>query len=79
MAGTYQDEHGIWCEVPRPIALAKVIRSVVLNALAYTNGEQKKAAQCLGITARQMGILVHKERIIDGTRRGGRQRKSKES
>ncbi len=54
---------GIWLDVPRPIPLAQVIRGALLNALAFTDGRQDKAARLLGITARVMTQMMGRHGI----------------
>ena len=41
-----------WIPVPKPIPLRTVIRSALLNALAYTDGNQAQAAKWLEISPR---------------------------
>lgn len=50
--GWYENADGKICEVPKPMALSTVIRGALLNALAYTDGHQEKAARLLGISSR---------------------------
>lgn len=53
MAGVYERD-GAWQPVPVPIPLREVIRSALLNALAYTEGDQRRAALLLGVSPRMM-------------------------
>jgi regulatory Fis family protein len=49
---------GEWLAVPRPIPLRRVVRSAILNALAYTDGHQAEAAAWLGLTVRQFSYSL---------------------
>jgi hypothetical protein len=51
--GTMYERDGEWYEVPKPESLKLVVRSALLNALAYTDGHQRKAAKLLGLSPRQ--------------------------
>ncbi len=42
----WTDEHG---PIPKPQSLRKAIRSALLNALAYTDGNHSQAARLLGL------------------------------
>jgi len=53
MAAVYE-RGGVWLPVPKPAPLRQVIRSALLNALAYTDGNQHEAARWLGMTDRQL-------------------------
>lgn len=44
----------------RPRFLELEIRGILLNALAFTNGCQKEAAQLLGLSSRMMGYNMEK-------------------
>jgi hypothetical protein len=44
----------LWIPVPRPTPLAASIRAALLNALAFTDGDQKAAGACLGLSPRVM-------------------------
>lgn len=57
------DSAGHWREVPKPLPLSVVIRNAILNALAYTDGQQTEAARYLGLTERQMRYAMRKHRI----------------
>lgn len=57
MAGVYERD-GQWWAVPKPVPLTRVIRSALLNALAFTNGHQGQAAQLLELTPRQMSYQL---------------------
>jgi len=50
----YEDENGEWVPVKKPPTLKSVIRSVLLESLAFSGGNQKKAAEVLGISPRMM-------------------------
>ena len=50
----YGDWKARWEPVPVPVPLHRVIRSALLNALAYTAGHQVKAAALLEISPRMM-------------------------
>jgi Bacterial regulatory protein, Fis family len=58
----YQGLHGTWLKrwvpVPEPVPLYRVVRSALLNALAYTAGNQEVAARYLGITPRVMSYQM---------------------
>lgn len=47
-----------WRLVPLPELLKTTIRGVLLNALAYTGGDQQAAAKLLGITPRVMNYMM---------------------
>jgi transcriptional regulator with GAF, ATPase, and Fis domain len=57
-AAFYQDANNEWRPVPEPIALRIVVRAALLNALAYTGGDQQHAAMLLEITPRQMAYQM---------------------
>lgn len=60
----YQDVYdGQWKPVPVPVPLDLVIRSAMLNALAYTDGTQYKAAKLLGVTYRVFMTMMRKHHI----------------
>lgn len=60
MPGMYEHpETGEWVEVQRPIPLKTVERNALLNALAYTDGNQAHAAKLLGLTPRTMHYKIH--------------------
>ena len=63
MASMYKDESGNWVPVPRPTSLYHVIRGSMLNALAFTDGNQKEAAGLLEISARQFSYMMIKYSI----------------
>ncbi len=46
---------GEWAPVPCPVPLRRVIRAALLNALAYTGGDQDRAARCLEMHPRTFG------------------------
>lgn len=46
------EQDGEWLPVPVPTPLRETIRKALLNALAYTDGNQQWAARLLGMTAR---------------------------
>lgn len=54
MDGHYRNENDEWVPVPRPIEMKIVIRNSILNALAYTDGNQKEAGKLLGLSERVM-------------------------
>lgn len=60
-----------WVPVPTPVPLHHVIRSALLNALAYTSGDQARAADLLGLTTRTMGYQMTSHGIPGATRNGG--------
>lgn len=62
MAAVYE-RGGEWHAVPKPVPLSQVVRSALLNALAYTNGEQAQAAALLAMSARQMTYQLHVHHI----------------
>lgn len=62
----YQDEQGIWQRVPVPVPLKQVIRSALLNALAYTDGHQEAAARLLQISEHQLRYAMQKHGIPTG-------------
>jgi hypothetical protein len=45
---------GTWQPVPVPVPLERVIRAALLNALAFTEGNQKAAARALAIPPSEM-------------------------
>lgn len=51
---TFYERGGAWYPVPEPIPMYQVVRNALLNAMAYTDGHQKKAGDLLGLTPRQM-------------------------
>ena len=70
----YLGSHGQWLKrwepVPEPKPLWWVIRSALLNALAYTNGDQTAAAIMLGITTKTMGYQMATHQIPGATQIG---------
>jgi hypothetical protein len=52
MAAVYE-RGGVWLAVPRPVPLHEVVRSALLNALAYTDGSYREAARWLRMSERQ--------------------------
>lgn len=73
----YQDVYdGKWKPVPVPVPLDLVIRAAVLNALAYADGVQARAAMLLKVTPRVFKQLMVKHHVpsatIDWRRKGGR-------
>lgn len=50
-------------EISKPIPLATVVRNTLLNALAYTEGNQTKAAAHLGISSRVMHYAMARNGI----------------
>lgn len=77
MPGLYQTESGEWRTVPRPVALREVIRSALLNALAYAEGHQANAARLLGISPRMMDYQMQRydiprHRCVEHTTFNGR-------
>ncbi len=57
-------EHGgVWTYVPEPRPLAQAIRAELLNALAYTGGDVRAAAECLGITERQLRYAMQSNHV----------------
>ncbi len=44
------ERDGVWYDVPTPEPLRTVVRSALLNALAYTNGRHDRAAALLGLS-----------------------------
>ena len=59
-----------WVPVPTPVPLHVVIRGALLNALAYTAGDQAHAAALLGLSTRTMGYQMDTHQI-PGAMRGG--------
>jgi hypothetical protein len=53
----------LWMPVPKPLPLRQVIRAALLNALAYTGGDQKKAAACLDLSPRVLGFQMGNHHI----------------
>jgi hypothetical protein len=53
MAAVYECG-GEWLPVPKPVPLRLVVRGALLNALAYTDGNQHEAATWLGLSERQL-------------------------
>ena len=66
----YQLTSGEWVPVPKPIPLQQVIRAALLNALAYTAGDQRAAALWLGLSTKTMGYQMDTHQI-PGAMRGG--------
>jgi len=52
------DEEQHWYPVAVPIALRLAMRSIVLGALAWSNGNQQKAADALKISPRMMNNMM---------------------
>jgi transcriptional regulator with GAF, ATPase, and Fis domain len=50
----YYEHDDVWVAVPKPRKLRDLIRSEILNALAYTAGSQTDAARLLGVTPRAL-------------------------
>lgn len=48
----FEGPDGHWQPVPKPEPLRTLIRGALLNALAYTDGRQKQAAEILGVSPR---------------------------
>jgi hypothetical protein len=61
--GDVRDPLARWITVPMPVPLRLVIRSALLNALAFTSGDQRAAAEYLGITARMMNYQLEMHAI----------------
>ena len=59
----FQDVDGEWRRVPMPVPLARVIRQALLNALAYTQGDQRAAAGYLQVSEHQMRYAMAKHGI----------------
>jgi Bacterial regulatory protein, Fis family len=57
MAATYEIG-GLWFQVPKPLTFYAHVRAALLNALAYTGGDQHRAAGLLGITDRVMNYKM---------------------
>ncbi len=53
----WTDEHG---PIPRPQPLSEAIRSALLNALAFTDGNHTQAARLLGM---KRTTLLHQMRL----------------
>lgn len=51
---TFYERDGVWQRVPKPVPLYTVVRGALLNALAYTDGHQRRAGELLGLSQRQM-------------------------
>lgn len=51
MAAVYERDGG-WHPVPAPVPLRVVIRNALLNALAFTDGDQARAARLLDVSPR---------------------------
>lgn len=72
------ERDGEWYPVPTPTPLRETIRAALLNALAYTSGDQQWAARLLGMTPRALGYQMQMCSIPRGTTgqsgkpRGGR-------
>ncbi len=66
----YQLTSGEWVPVPKPIPLQQVIRAALLNALAYTAGDQRAAALWLGLSTKTMGYQMAAHAIPDATQIG---------
>lgn len=52
--GYYRNENDEWVPVPKPIEMKIVIRNAILNALAFTDGNQRQAGELLGLSERVM-------------------------
>lgn len=65
----------LWMPVPKPLPLRQVIRATLLNALAYTAGDQQQAAICLAISPRVMGFQMANHGIPLSTDGLGRTRR----
>jgi len=61
-AGIYEVQ-GLWYEVPRPIPFYRAVRGLLLNALAFTDGNQIRAAAALDISARQFNDMMRTHAI----------------
>jgi hypothetical protein len=57
MAASYEIG-GLWFQVPKPLTFYAHVRAALLNALAYTGGDQHLAAVLLGITDRVMNYKM---------------------
>ena len=57
---------GVWLPVPKPVPLRWVIRAALLNALAYTDGNQRQAAAALEITERVCNYALAREGLLAG-------------
>lgn len=57
MAGVYEVD-GEWVDVPAPLPLDRVVIGAVLNALAYTEGNQDTAATLLQISSRKLNYII---------------------
>lgn len=74
----YEDSEGNWLPVPRPTPFHATIRGMILNALAYTEGNQRHAAHLLQISARVLNYQMSVYQIpssLKGKGSGGRRRK----
>lgn len=60
MAEMYEDENGDWKIVQKPPTLKNVIRKALHDSLAFSNGQQKKAAAVLGISPRVLNHQMKK-------------------
>jgi transcriptional regulator with GAF, ATPase, and Fis domain len=58
-----REPNGRWLPVPTPETLHLVIRGALLNALAFTNGNQAQAARLLGLTKDVMARLMRGHQI----------------
>jgi DNA-binding NtrC family response regulator len=52
------EQGGVWYDVPTPRPLRVQVRAIFLNALAYTGGNQKRAAKLLKISERAMSYQL---------------------
>lgn len=73
--GDVRDKGSTWENVSAPIHFAVVVRNTLLNALAYADGDQKKAAELLGLSTRIIGYMMRSHGIppanIGKLRKGG--------
>lgn len=56
-------------DIYEPIPMKMAIRGIILNALAFTNGHQRRAARLLGLSDRMMNHHMQKyhiPRALDG-------------
>jgi transcriptional regulator with GAF, ATPase, and Fis domain len=61
--GDVRDPSAAWLAVPTPVALQTVIRDALLNALAFTDGDQHTAAGWLMISPRKMAYQMRRHGI----------------
>jgi hypothetical protein len=48
----------LWIPVPTPLPLRRAIRGLLLEALAFTGGDQAAAAQCLAVSPRVLNYQL---------------------